>query len=148
MHKLTDNIIEIIKRFLLGESSQEDLAKLDEWLKEKPNHPKLLKRFQDEDQYLEDVKFLKGLNKQKAWERLSAKSSAERGERKMSMNYLFKAACVFIPILFLSIYFSLPNLVQEEESDFSSIEVLPATPSAQLKLANGDVNRLEQYNID
>lgn len=148
MHKLTENIIELIKRFLLGESSQEELAKLEEWLQENPDHPKLLKRFQDESQYLEDVNFLKGLNKQKAWEKLSAKRPSERRHLKKSMSYLVKAACVFIPILFLSIYFSLPNLVQEEESDFSSVEVLPATPSAQLKLANGDVYRLEYDNLD
>lgn len=148
MHKLTENIIEIIKRFIFGENTQEDLAKLDEWLKENPNHPKLLKRFQDENEYLKDVNFLKGLDKQKAWEKLSAKTSAEKRHSKRSLSYLVKAACVFIPLLFLSIYFSLPNLIQEEGNDISSVEVFPATPSAQLKLSNGDVYKLEHDNLD
>uniref|UniRef100_UPI003216A1CB FecR family protein n=1 Tax=uncultured Draconibacterium sp. TaxID=1573823 RepID=UPI003216A1CB len=75
MTKISKNIEigNIIGRYMTGNASQQDLIKLEEWLKKTPQNKRILESIEDENNIEAVVDVLDSVNKEQGWQKLEQK---------------------------------------------------------------------------
>ena len=140
------DIAELGSKYMTGELTAEEQRCLDDWLTLSEENRQWFDVVTGKELVWRKRRELKSISIEKGWEGLSRKRTREnrREIRKRVLRY----ACVFVLLLFSTVYFFMREDDRDKVIPVVNTEIVPGVPKAVLYMANGTVIDLGIHQRD
>lgn len=140
------DIAELVSKYMTGELTAEEQRCLDDWLTLSEENRQWFDVVTGKELVWRKRRELKSISIEKGWEGLSRKRTREnrREIRKRVLRY----ACVFVLLLFSTVYFFMREDDRDKVIPVVNTEIVPGVPKAVLYMANGTVIDLGIHQRD
>jgi ferric-dicitrate binding protein FerR (iron transport regulator) len=138
MNKL-DSVFEnskLIAKKITGRLTGQEKELFDEWISNSPQNQKILRKVQDNQNFLAHNEQFEGVNTKRAWDEFSAKLKIQKGNKTLTTFFKYAAAILF-PILIGTVAYYISRQSDLKNNSALITDIKPGSRNAILVLDNG-----------
>jgi len=138
MNKL-DSVFEnskLIAKKITGRLTGQEKELFDQWISNSPQNQKILRKVQDNQNFLAHNEQFESVNTKRAWDEFSAKLKIQKGNKTLTTFFKYAAAILF-PILIGTVAYYISRQSDLKNNSALITDIKPGSRNAILVLDNG-----------
>ncbi len=144
MKHYDENIIQLIQLYLVGDLSEEEKVKLEEWVRRDPLHEKLFKEICSEKSVASNFGIYENVNKDLAWEKVVSKGNIKLGHKSRRLGWYKVVAAVMVPVMVIAGGYFIKEMKQDTLQKDMEMAIKPGKSKAILRMGDNRVFEVTQ----